>query len=80
MAKIKKEHLKDIDFRTREQRSEKAIAQIIEWYEDALKQGDTRQASAFSAVLWLLLDKDEYKAVNKFKEGKRAIVNSTLPL
>lgn len=72
---IKKEHLKDIDFRSREQRSKEAIKDFTDWYNELYQRitkngySDTLQAqlSMLSAVLWYLLPEKDYKQLTKLK-------------
>lgn len=68
------DHLKDIDFRTLEQRQKMWKEDFIEWYKDmlahqSLHYDDLVQAKIqmLSSVLWYLLPKDEYKKLTKLK-------------
>jgi FMN-dependent NADH-azoreductase len=74
MSKIIPAHLKDIDFRTREQRAESWKEDFIEWYKDMhahqeLAYSDLVQGKIemLSAVLWYLLPKEEFKQLTKRK-------------
>lgn len=62
---VNKAHLKDIDFRTREERQKDALTEFQAWYVQLsgcpyseLNQG---QLSMLSAVLWYLLPANQYK-------------------
>lgn len=66
MSKVlKKEHIKDIDFRKREVRQAAHINQFKEWYnhlaEQPYSEANQAQLSMLSAVLWHLLSKQDYK-------------------
>lgn len=70
--KLDKEHLKDIDFRTRQQRNKNAIMDMKEWYLSLYKSRQTNdsdrlqgQMTMLAAVLWLLLPEKEYKQLTK---------------
>lgn len=72
---MKKDHLKDIDFRSREERQKHALKEFKDWYAllsnkpySDLSQG---QLTMLSAVLWHLLPKNEYK---KLVTSKRNLV------
>lgn len=69
-------HLRDIDFRTREQRSKEAISDFKQWYQDlhiqVRLQPDERlegQLTMLSVVLWYLLLASEYKAFMKIGQA-----------
>lgn len=66
---IKKEHLKDIDFRSHEVRSKSAKEDFIKWYEELQNRPRTEriegQLSMLSSVLWYLLSPKEYKKLIK---------------
>lgn len=59
------EHLKDIDFRTREDRQKHAKEDFIKWYNElSSREYSTEvqaQLSMLSSVLWYLLPKHEYR-------------------
>jgi len=54
--------LKDIDWRTRQERQREAIPQIKRWYDESVRRGDERTTRALTSVLWLLMDEREYDA------------------
>ena len=81
MSKPKSEHIKDIDFRTREQRSVRTFEEmrdlIIKFYHEAscldvvldvpeFLQG---QRSAYASLLWHILPKSEYNRIMKRKKS-----------
>jgi hypothetical protein len=76
MKEVNKEHIKDIDFRTREERGKEAIPEMVEWYKELLDRAGEEpysdllqgQISMLSSVLWLLLPKNEY---NKLRRKKK---------
>lgn len=62
---MKAQHLKDIDFRSREERQSEAIKEIQQWHDIALVAGDMSQVRAFASVLWLLMPEKDYKKFMK---------------
>lgn len=69
-----KDHLSDIDFRTREARQADAITDFIKWYEDLHRQlaiqftsGTNSQLQMLTSVLWYLLPKADYKKLTRRK-------------
>lgn len=78
---IKKEHLKDVDFRTREIRQASHINQFKEWYvqlsQEPYSDMIQGQLSMLSAVLWHLLPKSEYK---KLVTSKKDLNATTAPI
>ena len=71
---IKPEHLKDIDFRSREERQKHLIPDLKEWYEDlqghqSLHFSPTVQAqiTMLSSILWYLLPEKDYKKLTQLK-------------
>lgn len=79
MAKrVKKDHLKDVDFRTREVRQLEALEDFKRWYESlvVVKRPSDRlqgQLTMLSAVLWHLLPPSDYKKLvtRKMTKGDR---------
>jgi hypothetical protein len=63
------EHIKDIDFRTREERQKQALPDFVEWYKDLAKKSEEEgysdllqgQLTMLSSVLWYLLPEKDYK-------------------
>ncbi len=74
---VKKEHLKDIDFRTREVRQEGAIKDFKQWYVQLASQPYSDriqgQLSMLSSVLWYLLPANEYKKLVTSKKDLNVI-------
>lgn len=73
---IKEAHLKDIDFRSREERQKSAITEFKEWYEDlvahqALEYSERTQGqlTMLSSVLWYLLPEKDYKKLIRLKKS-----------
>lgn len=71
---IKAAHLKDIDFRTREERQKSMIPDFIAWYNDlqahqslAYKNHTQAQLNILSSVLWYLLPEKDYRKLTKLK-------------
>ena len=71
---IKDEHLKDIDFRPRDVRSQNALQEFVSWYEDLaaaqiVDYSERRQGqlTMLSAVLWHLLPAADYKRLTKLR-------------
>lgn len=69
-----KDHLKDIDFRSREERQKQMIPDLKDWYENlqahqALSYSETTQAqiTMLSSILWLLLPEKDYKRLTRLK-------------
>ncbi len=69
-----KDHLKDIDFRTKAERQKCWKEDFIAWYKDmtthqSLAYNDEVQAkiTILSSVLWYLLPENEYRNLTKFK-------------
>lgn len=82
MSKVlKKEHLKDIDFRKREVRQDNHINQFKEWYTilSQEKYSETTQAqlNMLSAVLWHLLPKADYKKLTTSKKDLNGVTPPT---
>lgn len=73
---VKKDHLKDIDFRTREVRQLESIPEMISWYKELHQRQEEKeydaylngQSSMLSSVLWYLLPKKDYKKLTKLKK------------
>lgn len=66
------QHIKDIDFRTKEARQEHAVDDFKDWYNDlqahqSIAYSETTQAqlSLLSSVLWYLMPHKEYKIFMK---------------
>lgn len=63
--RVKLDHLKDVDFRTREVRQQMAIGDFKRWYRQlaSMPASDriTGQLTMLSSVLWYLLPKNEYE-------------------
>lgn len=71
---IKEDHLKDIDFRSRAERSKQMIPDFKKWYEDlvahqALSYSERTQGqlTMLSSVLWYLLPEKDYKKLTRLK-------------
>lgn len=69
-----KDHLKDIDFRSREERQKNMIPDLISWYEDlqahqSLGYSEFIQAqiTMLSSILWYLLPEKDYRKLTKLK-------------
>lgn len=70
-----KDHLADIDFRTREERQETYKEEFIQWYKTLANHNlnqpfDERlfgQQNMLGCVLWYLLPKKEYDKLTKLK-------------
>lgn len=66
-------HLKDIDFRTREERSQNRIETYKEWYKILISVPQNEriagQLTMLSAVLWHELPANEYKKLTTSKKG-----------
>lgn len=67
-------HLKDIDFRTREERQKAWKEDFTDWYQDmlahqSLAYDDRVQAKIemLGAVLWYLLPEKDYRKLTKLK-------------
>lgn len=74
---VKKEHLKDIDFRTREQRQATSTDTFIEWYEELQTRLENNyderiagQLEILSAVLWHILPLSDYANLRKIQNNK----------
>ena len=68
------EHLQDIDFRSKEERSKQIIPDLISWYNSLIDNKDLMkdqrlqgQATMLSSVLWYLLPSKDYKKLMKLK-------------
>lgn len=73
---VKKEHLKDIDFRTREQRQSTSTETFVEWYNELVSRIEYKyddrtagQLEILSAVLWHILPVYEYNSLRKRTNG-----------
>ncbi len=67
-------HLRDIDFRSREERQKMALVDFKNWYETLLANQDLAfsertqgQLTMLSSVLWYLLPESEYKELTSKK-------------
>ncbi len=68
------EHLQDIDFRSKEERSKQIIPDLISWYNSLIDNKDLMkdqrlqgQVTMLSSVLWYLLPSKDYKKLMKLK-------------
>ena len=75
---VKKEHIKDIDFRSREQRQATSLDTFVEWYEElqtklnhSYDDRTAGQLEILSAVLWHILPVYEYDRLRKINNKKQ---------
>lgn len=74
-----KDHLADIDFRTREVRQADYKDEFKRWYDELCNRLSTgyddvvyAQLTVLTAVLWYLLPKNEYNKLRKIKQKPKS--------
>lgn len=67
------DHIKDVDFRTREERQKVCLPEFIGWYSNLVSQPYSErnqgQLTMLSSVLWYLLPVKEYKKLVTSNKG-----------